>query len=168
MHYFILSSLQGLRLSGHWGCWLVVAVVPSPNRVWLFATPWTAASRLLCPSASPGVCPSSCPMNQWCHPVISCCPFSSSLLSFPASGSFPVSQLFTSGGQSTEASTLASVLSMNIRGWFPLGLIGLISLLSKVLSRVFSSTTFWKHQFFSSLPSLLCSSYKCTWLLERP
>ena len=125
-------------------------------------------ARLLCPSASPGVCPSSCPMNQWCHPIISCCPFSSSLLSFPASGSFPVSQLFTSGGQSTEASTLASVLSMNIQGWFPLGLIGLISLLSKVLSRVFSSTTFWKHQFFSSLPSLLCSSYKCTWLLERP
>ena len=123
MHYFILSSLQGLRLSGHWGCWLVVAVVQSSNRVWLFVTPWTAASRLLCPSASPGVCPSSCPVNRWCHPIISCCPFSSSLLSFPASGSFPVSQLFTSGGQSTEASTLASVLSMNIQGWFPLGLL---------------------------------------------
>ena len=142
MHYFILSSLQGLRLSGHWGCWLVVAVVQSSNRVWLFVTPWTAASRLLCPSASPGVCPSSCPVNRWCHPIISCCPFSSSLLSFPASGSFPVSQLFTSDGQNTGASASASVLPMSSQGWFPLGLTGSISQ-SKGLSRVFSNTTVW-------------------------
>ena len=107
---------------------------------------------------------SSEPVMPSNHPIL-CCPLSSCLQSFPASGSFPITQLFTSSGRSMEASTLASVLSMNIQGWFPLGLTGLISLLSEGLSRVFSSTTFWKHQFFSSLPSLLCSSYKCTWLL---
>ena len=81
------------------------------------------------------------------HPVV---PFSFCTQSFPASGSFPVSWLFTSGGQSTGVSALASVLPMNIQGWFPLGLTGLISLQSKGLSRVFSSTTIWKHQCFSN------------------
>ena len=109
-------------------------------------------ARLPSPSLSPGVCSDSCPLNPWCHPTISSsvAPFSSCLQSFPASGSFPVSWLFTSGGQSIGTSALASVLPMNIQGWFPLGLIGLISLLSKGLSRVFSSTTFWKHQFFGA------------------
>ena len=106
-------------------------------------------SRLPCPSLSPGVHSNSCPLSQWCHPTISSsvAPFSFSQ-SFPASGSFPMSQLFTSGGQSIGASTSASVLPMNIQDWFPLGLAGLISLQSKGLSRVFSNTTVQKHQFF--------------------
>ena len=84
----------------------------------------------------------------WCHPTISSSvvPFSFCLTSFPASGSFPMSQFFASGGQSIGVSALSSVLPMNIQGWFPLGLTGWISLLSKGLSRVFSSTTVWKHQ----------------------
>ena len=115
--------------------------------------PWTAAARLSCPSLSPGVCPNSHPLSQWCYATISSSSvhpcFSSCLQSFPASGPFPVSRLFTSGGQSTGASALASVLPMNIQVWFPLGLTGLTSLQSKWLSRVFSSTTIWEHQFFA-------------------
>ena len=91
-------------------------------------------------------------------------PFSSCLQSFPASGSFPRSQFFTPGGQSIGAS--ASVLSMNIQDWFPLGWTGLISLQSKRLSRVFSSSTVQKHPFFCSQPSLWSNSHTCTWLLE--
>ena len=111
-------------------------------------------ARPLCPSPSPGVCSNSCPLSRWCHPTISSSviPFSSCLQSFPASGSFPMSQLFTSGGQSTGA--LASPLPMNIQCWFPLGLTGLISLLSKGLTTVFSSTTIWKYQFFGAHPYL--------------
>ena len=105
-------------------------------------------ARLPCPSLSPGVCSNSCPLSQWCHPTISSSVtlFSSCPQSFPASGSFPNSWLFPSGGQSIRASAAASVLPMNIQGWFSLGLTGLISLLSKGLSRVFSSTTVWKHR----------------------
>ena len=95
------------------------------------------------------------------------CAFSC-LQSFPTSGSFPMSQLFTSGGQSIGASASASVLPVSIQGWFPLGWTGLISLLSKGLSRVFSSTTIWKHQFFDIQPSLWSNSHICTWLLEIP
>ena len=104
-------------------------------------------TRLPYPSLSPWVCTVSSPLSQWCHPTIlsSVTSFSSCLQSFPESGSFPMSQLFTSGGQSIEASVL--VLPMNIQGSFPLWLISLISLLSKRLSRVFFSTTVWKHQF---------------------
>ena len=104
-------------------------------------------ARLPCPSLSPGVCANSCSLSWWCHPTMSSsvAPFSSLLQSFPASGSFPMSQFFTSGGQSFGASTSASVLPMNIQGWFPLGWTGWISLQSKGLSRVFSSTTIWKH-----------------------
>ena len=100
-------------------------------------------TRLPCLSPPPGACSNSCPLSQWCHPTISSSvvPFSSCLQSFPASGTFPVSQLFTSDDQSVGASASASTLPTNIQGWFPLGLIGLISLLSKGLSRVFSSTT---------------------------
>ena len=90
------------------------------------------------------------------------------VFSFPASGSFPMNWLFASGGQSFGASASAEVLPMNIQGWFPLGLIGLISLQSKGLSRVFSSTTIQKHQFFSSQPSLWYSSHIHTWLLAKP
>ena len=95
------------------------------------------------PSSTPGVYPNSCPLSWWCHPTISSSviPFSSCLQSFPALMSFPMSQLFVSGGQSIGVSALVSVLPMNIKGWFPWGLTGLISLLSKGLSRVFSNTT---------------------------
>ena len=100
------------------------------------------------------------------HPLSSTS--SLALKSFPASGSFPISRLFTSGGQSTDASASAPVLLLNIQGWFPLGLTGLISLLSKRLSRVFSSATIQKHQFFSTQPSLWSNSHIHTWLLEKP
>ena len=107
-----------------------------------------------CPSQTPGVYSNSCPWSQWCHPTISSSvvPFSSHLKSFPASGSFPMSQFFASGGQSIGA--LASVLPMNIQDWFPLGLTDWISLQSNGLSRVFSITTVQKHQFFSVQLSL--------------
>ena len=113
-------------------------------------------TRLPCPSPSPRACSNLGPLSQWCHPTISSSitPFSSCLQSFPASGSFPMSQLFTSGGQSIGASASTSVLPMNIQDWFPLGLSGLISLLSKGLSRIFSNTTVQKHQFSSAQLSL--------------
>ena len=103
-------------------------------------------ARLPHPSPAPWVCSNSCPLSWWCHPTISLSviPFSSHLQSFPASGSFPMSPLFASGGQSFGASASASVLPMNIQDWFPLGLTGLISLLSRGLSRVFSSTSYTK------------------------
>ena len=106
-------------------------VVQSLGHVWLFVTPWLQYTRPPCPSPSPGVCSNSCPLCQWCHPNISSSvvPFSSCLQSLPASGSFPMSQFFASGGQSTEAS--ASVLPMNIQDWFPLGLTSFISLHSR-------------------------------------
>ena len=99
-------------------------------------------ARLPCPSPSPGICSNSCPLSQWCHPTISSSviPFSC-LQSFPISGSFLMSWLFISGGQSIGVSASALVFPMNIQGWFSLGLIGLISLQSKGLSRVFSSPT---------------------------
>ena len=116
---------------------------------------------LPCPSSSPclHLCSNSCLLNQWCHSTISSSviPFSSCLQSFPASGSFLMSWIFASDGQSIGAS--ASVLLMNIQGWFPLGFTGLISLLSKGLSIVFSSTTVQRHQFFSAQPFLLSSSH---------
>ena len=126
-------------------------------------------TRLLCPSLSPWVCSNSCPLGRQCHPTISSSviPFSSCPQSFPASESFPMSQLFTSCGQRIGASASALVLPMNIQGWFPLWLTGLISLLSKWLSRVFSSTTIRKHQFFGTLPFLLSNSHICTWLLKK-
>ena len=113
-------------------------------------------ARLPCPSPSPGACSNSCPLRWWCHPTISSsvAPFSSCLQSFPESGSFPMSQLFRSDDQSMGASALASILPMKIQGWFLLGLTGLISLQSKGLSRVFSSTTIRKYQFFVTQPSI--------------
>ena len=111
----------------------------------VFNSLWPRGSqhRLPCPSLSPRVCSNSCPVSWWCHPTISSsvARFSPCLQSFPASGSFSMSGLFTSGGQSIGASASPSVLSMNTKGWFPLGLTGLISFLFKGLSRVFSSTT---------------------------
>ena len=108
-------------------------------------------------------------LYQWCHPasLSSDALFSFCLQSFPASGSFPMSRLFTSGDQNTGASASASILPKSIQGWFPLRLTGLIFLLSKGLSRVFFSTTVQKRQFFSTLPSLLSNSHNHTWPLER-
>ena len=104
------------------------------------------------PSPTPGVYSNSCPLSQWCHPTISLSviPFSSCLQSFPASGSFQMSQLFASSGQSTIVSVSTSVLPSNTQDWSPLGWMGWISLQSKGLSRVFSNTTVQKHQFFGA------------------
>ena len=109
-----------------------------------------------CPSPTPRVYSNSCPLSLWCHPTISSfvAPFSSHLQSFPASESFPVSQFFTSGGQSIGASASASVLPMKIQGWFSLGWTGWMSLQSKGLSTVFYNTTVQKHQFFGPQLSL--------------
>ena len=109
-------------------------------------------ARLPCPSPTPGVYSNSCPSSRWCHPAISSSvgPLSSHFPTFPASGSFPMSQFFISGGQSIGVSASASVLPMNIQEWFPLGWTGWISLQSKGLSRVFSNTTVQKHQYFGS------------------
>ena len=132
--------------------------------VWLFVTPWTAVCQASHLSLSPGVCSSSCSLSWWCYlTTSSCSPFSSCPRSFPASGSFPVSHLFTSGSQSIGAS--ASVLPMNIQGWFPIGLTDLISFQSKVLSRDFSSTKIWKHLFFSTQLSLWSNFHVYTRLL---
>ena len=126
------------------------------NSWWPHGLPHT---RLPGPSLSPGVCSNSCPLSWWCRPTISSsvalffCP-----QTFPASGSFPGSWLFASDGQSIRASASASVLPMNIQDWFPLGWTGWISLQSKELSGVFSSTTIQKYQFFSIQPSLWSSS----------
>ena len=110
------------------------------------------------------------PLNRWCHPTISSSvvPFSSHLQSFPASGSFPMSQIFASGGKSIGVTASASVLPINIQGWFPLGLTGWISSQSRGFSRVVSSTTVWKHQFFDTQPSLGSNSHFHTWPLEKP
>ena len=113
-------------------------------------------ARLSCPLPTPRAYSNSCPLSRWCHPTISSSviPFSSCPQSFPASGSFQMSQFFTSGGQSIGVSALASVLPMNIQDWFPLEWIGWISLLSKGLSRAFSNTAFqkasilWRSAFF--------------------
>ena len=123
--------------------------------VWLFGPHGVQHARPPCLSPTLGVYPNSCPLSQWCHLTISSSviPFSH-LQSFPASGSFPMGQLFVSGGQSIGISASASVLPMNIQDWFPLGWTGWISWQSKGLSRVFSNTTVQKHQFFGSQLSL--------------
>ena len=123
-----------------------------------------------CPSPTPGTYSKSCPLSQWCHPTIlsSVLPFSSRLRSFPASGSFPVSQFFTSGGQSIGVSASASALLMNLQDWSTWGWTGWISLQSKGPSRVFSNTTVWRHRFFSAQPFTLFSSHIYTCLLEKP
>ena len=141
----------------------VVVIVQSLSRVWLFAIPWTAACQaslsftrswsLFKLMSIESVMPSN-------HLTVFSC-----LQSFPVSGSFPMNHLFTSGGQSIGASV--SVLPINIQDWFSLGLTGLISMLSRGLSRVFSRTTVQKHHFFSTQPSLSSSSHICTWLREK-
>ena len=127
-------------------------------------------ARPPCPSPTPGVYSSSCPSSWWCHPTISSSvvPFSSCPQCFPASGSFQISQFFTSAGQRIGVAVSASVLPMNLQDWFPLGWTGWISLQSKGLSRVVSNTTVQKHQFFGAQLSLQSNSHIYTWLLEKP
>ena len=160
------SSILAWRISGHrslvgchlWGCtksdtteatyqqhvqmWAVF--VQPLNCIQVFITPWTAAYKISLSFTISQICPTSCPLSQWCHPTISfsVTPFSSCPQSFWALGSFLMSQFFASGGQSIGASASAPVLPMNIQGWFVLGFSCLISFLSKGLSRVFSSTKF--------------------------
>ena len=134
---------------------MLLKVVQLLSCVQVFAIPWTAACcPFPYPSLSPGVCTNSHPLSQWYHPTISSSVARSSSCpqSFPASGSFSVGQLFASGGQSIEASALASVFPMNIQGWFPLGLTSFITLLSKGLSRVSLVP-------FCSLPLVVSSAY---------
>ena len=113
-------------------------------------------TKPLCPSPTPGVYSNSCPLSRWCHPTISSSviPFSSCLQSFPASGSFQMSQFFERGGQSIGVSASTSILPVNIQDWFPLGSTGWISSQSKSLSRIFSNTTVQKHQFIKALSFL--------------
>ena len=127
-------------------------------------------TRPPCPSPSPGVHSNSRPSSWWCHPAISSSvvPFSSCPQSVPASESFPVSQLFTWGGQSTGVSALASFLPKNTQGWSPLEWTGWISLQPKGLSRVFSNTTVQKHPFFSAQLSSQSNSHIHTWPQEKP
>ena len=155
-------------ISGRMRTQAIVTVVKSLSHVRLFATPWTAARQASLSFITSRSLLNLCPLSWWCHPTISSSvvPSSSCPQSFPASGSFPVSWFFTSGGQRLRASASASVLPMNIQDWFPLGFTGLI-LLSKRLWRVFSSTTVWKHQFYGAQPSLWSNSHIRTWLLEK-
>ena len=127
-------------------------------------------ARPPCPSPSPGVYPNSCASSRWCYPAISfsVIPFSSCPQSLPASGCFPMSQLFTWGGQNIGVSALASVLPTNTQDWSLLGWTGWISLQSKGLSRVFSNTTVQKHQFFGTQLSSQSNSHIHTWPLEKP
>ena len=127
-------------------------------------------ARPPCPSQTPGVYSNSCPSSRWCHPTISSSviPFSSCPQSLPPSGSFPMSQLFTWGGQNIGVSNSASVLPMNTQDLSPLEWTGWISLQSKGLSRVFSNTTVQKHQFFCAQLSSQSNSHIHTWPLEKP
>ena len=133
INYFSFSTVQSLSL------------------VWLFVIPWTAACQASLSITNSRSLPNSCPLSRWCHPTISSSviPFSFCPQSLPASGSFQMSQLFTSCVQSIGASASTSVLPMNTQDWYPLGWTGWMSLQSKGLSRVFSNTTVQKHQFFS-------------------
>ena len=135
---------------------LIIQFSSVTQYVRLFVTPWTTATRPPCPSPTPRAHPNPRPSSWWCHPTISSSvvPFSSCPQSLPASRSFPMSQFFTSGGQSVGVSASASVLPMNTQDWSPLGWTGWISLQSKGLSRVFSNTTVQKHPFFGTQLSL--------------
>ena len=169
----MLTSPSSLHLVARWTHLLQARFLP----LCCFSVTWLCLTlcnlmkqhtRLPCPSLFPRAYSNSCPLSWWCHPTILffVIPFPSCLQSFPASGSFLMSRLFVSGGQTTGAS--ASVVPMNIRGWFPLGLTALIFLQSKGLSRVFSNTTAQKHQFFSVQASLWSNSHIHTQILEKP
>ena len=140
------------------------------SHVQVFAISWTAALQASLSITSSRSLLKLMSIELVIHPIISSSvvPFSSHLQSFPASGSFPVNQFFSSGDQNIGASDSASVLPMNIQDWFPLRLTGLISLQAKGLSRAFSNTTVQKHQFFNAQLSLWSNSHIHTWLLEKP
>ena len=169
IHFFILGALWGVRRTLSWNSFIIS---------------WFSSVTQLCPTlcdpifhsrpglpaiTNSGVYSNSCPLSPWCHPTIlsSVVPFSSCLQSFPESGSFQMSQLFASGGQSIGVSVSTSVLPMNIQDWFPLGWTGWISLQPQGLSRVFSKTTVQKHQFFGTQLSLQSNSQIHTWLMEK-
>ena len=138
-----------------------------PDSLWPYGLKHT---RPPYPSPTLGVYSNSCPLSRWCHPSVpsSVIPFSSCPQSYPAWGSFLMSQPFASGGQSIGVLASTSVLLVNIQDWFPLGLTDLVSLLSKGLSRVFSNTTVQKHQFFGTQLSLWSNSRIHTRLLGKP
>ena len=144
--------------------------VQSLSHVGLFAIPWTTAWQASLPTTKSQRLPKLCPSSRWCHPAISSSviPFSSCPQSLRASGSFPMSQLFTWGIQSIGVSASASVLPMNNQDLSPSGWTGWISLQSKGLSRVFSNTTVQKHQFFGTQLSSQSNSHMHTWPLEKP
>ena len=163
-----LSALKEFLVE-EWTAWVVLLLLVSH---WVVSSSlWPCGlqhARLPHPSLSPRVCSDSCPLSWWYHPAVSSSviPFSSYPQCFLAWRSFPMSWLFASGGQSFGPSASASVLPINIHSWFPLGLTCLTSLQSKGLSRVFSSTTVWKHQFFCTQPSFCSNSHIHTWPLE--
>ena len=165
--YFLIGFSYGWVFSS---LYILNVVVQLLSCFQLFVSSWTAACQASLSITSSRACSNSCLSNQWCHPTISSsvAPFSSCPHSFTASGSSPVSQLFTSGGESNGPSASASLLPMNIHSWFPLGWNGWISLQSKRLSRVFSNITVQKHWSFSAQPSLWSNSHIRTWLLEKP
>ena len=172
LYLFILFHWVGLVVQYlknlFYSCFVVVQL---PSRVWLCSSmDCSMPGFFLCPSLSPKVCSNSCLLNQWGHPTVSSSvsPFSSWLHPFPKSGSLPIRQLFASGGQSIGASVSASVFPMNIQDWFSLGLTGLLSLQSRGPSRVFSSTTVWKHRFCISEPCLWSISHIHIWLQGKP
>ena len=142
----------------------------SLSHVWLFAIPWIAARQATLPSPTLGVHSNLHPSSRWCHPAISSSvvPFSSCPQSLPASESFPMSQLFTWGGQSPGVSASASFPPKKSQGWSPSEWSGWISLQSKGLSRVFSNTTVQKQQFFGAQLSSQSNSHIHTWPLEKP
>ena len=144
--------------------------VQSLRRVRLFVTPWTTARQASLFITNSGVHPNPCPLSRWWHPAISSSivPFSSCPQSLPASGSFPMSQLFAWCGKSIGVLASTSVLSMNTQDWSPLGWTDWISLPSKGFSRDFSNTTVQKHQFFSAQLSSQSNSHIHTWPLEKP
>ena len=154
--FYIMPWSRTLASHMVWILKVVISSVQSLSHVWLFMTPGLQHARLPCPSPSPGACSNSCPSSRWCHPTISSSvvPFSSCPQSFLASGSFQMSQLLASGGQSIGVSASTSVFPMNTQDWSPLEWTGWISLQSKGPSRVFSNTTFQKHRFFCAQLSL--------------
>ena len=165
-HFWSLKSIPQSPFVFSWR-W---CILQSLSHVWLFVTPWIAARQIPCPSPSPEVHSNSHTSSQGCHPAISSSliPFSSCPQSLPASESFPMSQLFMSGGQSTGVSALASFPPKKSQGWSPSEWTGWISLQSMGLSRVFSNTTVQKHQFFGAQLSSQSNSHIHTWLLEKP
>ena len=162
---FVVASDYFTNVITLWRMYLSISSVMS-NSLWPHGL---QHARLPCPSPTSVACSNSCPLSRWCHPTISSSvvPFSSSPQSFTTSGSFPMSQFFTSGSQSIAVSASTSVLPMNTQDCSPLGWTGWISLQPKGLSRVFSNTTVQKHQFFHTQLSLYANSHIHTWPLEK-